>query len=911
MAKSIGKNSTPQRPNRSKTFENYWDQKDVEEGLRNESLFEGVLRINPKNYKEAYISAPDGTEDFLIEGILHRNRALNGDIVVCEMLPTQTANKECEKSFAESPSSPNIQQNEQPITPKNLAAASELKENISKVTEKEVQCVDADLAASREVRGAKTLGPKNRKKPKKLMENVSNLNLGAELQDKSGLKTPSTMAENLDNPAEEQRKRTRRPRKKKNVIVENLTAQLSASCTIEDSLTKTTTVQVETLSVVLQNKSHINTAGTIDENSQQNPNIVNTPRKIAKVVFIKELKHSRCAIGSLRQWPYGQSGPLPSWILFAPKDHRIPRLKIPFAPELASCLLQPNMLYLARIDSWEDVNHPLGSLCYFIGKSGDIEAETIALLLEHEVDYGDFPQEVFDDLPSLPWSIPTEEIKKRRDFRQQCIFTIDPADARDLDDAVSGRFLKMADDGITRLYRVSVHIADVSFFVQDNTVLDGIASRRATSTYLVDRVIPMLPSVLCEHVCSLNPGEDRLAFSVEWIVNDKGEILEEWFGRSIIRSCVKLSYDHAQAVIEDREIVNCPEIKGPYSVAEIRETILVLQELAGYLRKKRVDQGALRIDLPRLAFSMDWETRTPIGFRVYELKESNRLIEEFMLLANMRVAEKIYGVFPALAVLRSHPPPPGHKLEQLADTLQTIGIHLDVTSSATLQESLLRYGQGSSDPISMGRNLVISNLLAKPMKCASYICSGVVKKEEKFRHYALSVPFYTHFTSPIRRYPDILVHRLLDAALEQESLDHWEQSVVKRLLDNCNSRKLAAKALQETHSELHLANLIRKSGSIEVKGIVLAVLDHSVDVVLIYLGIIRRLYIEKLPLKMTHEKYNGIGKLTLVWDPESPGSQPTHQVISVFSLLEILLVPHAENDKLDFTLVLQRPNYVQ
>lgn len=143
---------------------------------------------------------------------------------------------------------------------------------------------------------------------------------------------------------------------------------------------------------------------------------------------------------------------------------------------------------------------------------------------------------------------------------------------------------------------------------------------------------------------------------------------------------------------------------------------MVLQELAGHLRKKRVDQGALRIDLPRLAFSMDWETRTPIGFRVYELKESNRLIEEFMLLANMRVAEKIYGVFPELAVLRNHPPPLAHKLEKLSDTLQTIGIHLDVSTSATLQESLLRYGQGSNDPISMGRNLVISNLLAKPMK---------------------------------------------------------------------------------------------------------------------------------------------------------------------------------------------------
>lgn len=143
---------------------------------------------------------------------------------------------------------------------------------------------------------------------------------------------------------------------------------------------------------------------------------------------------------------------------------------------------------------------------------------------------------------------------------------------------------------------------------------------------------------------------------------------------------------------------------------------MILQEIAGHLRKKRVNQGALRIDLPRLAFSMDWESRTPTGFRVYELKESNRLIEEFMLLANMRVAEKIYRVFPDLAVLRCHPPPLVHKLQQLSDTLQTIGIHLDVSTSATLQESLLRYGQNRSDPVSIGRNLVISNLLAKPMK---------------------------------------------------------------------------------------------------------------------------------------------------------------------------------------------------
>ena len=153
---------------------------------------------------------------------------------------------------------------------------------------------------------------------------------------------------------------------------------------------------------------------------------------------------------------------------------------------------------------------------------------------------------------------------------------------------------------------------------------------------------------------------------------------------------------------------------------DIQKSVRVLQELASHLREKRFQQGALRIDLPRLAFNMDWKTRTPIGFRVYELKESNRLIEEFMLLANTRVAQKIYSVFPDIAVLRSHPPPNLLKLKQLSENLETLGIHLDVSSSKSLQESLLRYGQASSDPISLGRNLVISNLLAKPMQVTSF-----------------------------------------------------------------------------------------------------------------------------------------------------------------------------------------------
>nr|CAG4647808.1 EOG090X047D [Moina brachiata] len=987
--------NTPKQQGSSKTYEEYWNGKQVEEGLENGSLIQGVLRINPKNYREAFIHAPDGTEDILIEGLFNRNRALNGDVILCVMLPPEA--RQLTADFSSTPKKPTHQTPKKPqFTVKkdilsqstSLALGDPELENISitqtitKVNLESQKPFNKTPQKNQQTPARKTSGsgkklpdrhrtPENETKSSKdadgacgrdeidqtvtvpdekiVLSEKDVLNLikpeGAQSPftpepNKNRRRKPKkqTPAENQDSaqdevceprdekadvinspkveqtvgttPSSAAKKKTRRSKRRPKQLDDSLVLQLEDSCTLKETVV-TDDGTVEVTKVTSETFVTVNAADVVIENSGQNNQLVS--RKIAKVVFIKEYRHSRRAIGCLRPWPYGQNSAIPKWALFVPRDHRVPRLKIPFTAEVASCFAQPpSMLYLAQIDQWDDINHPQGSLCYLVGNSGNMEAETMALLLEHEVDYTPFPGNVLQALPQLPWSIPNEEYIRRRDFRKDCIFTIDPSDARDLDDAVCGRFLRVADDG-TRLYNISVHIADVSFFVNEGTALDEIASRRATSNYLVDRVIPMLPSVLCEHVCSLNPGEDRLAFSVEWTVNDKGEILDEWFGRSIIKSCVKLSYDHAQAVIEGREDgeINWPELKGPHTLSDVRQSIQVLQELAAILRKKRVDQGALRIDLPRLAFSMDWATRTPVGFRVYEMKESNRLIEEFMLLANMRVAEKIYRSFPHIAVLRSHPPPLTTKMEQLSTTLQAIGIHLDVSTSSTLQESLVRYALASSDPIALGRSLVLNNLVAKPMKNAVYICSGLAESELHFRHYALSVPFYTHFTSPIRRYPDILVHRLLNAALEQESLDHWQQDYVKKQLDICNQRKLAAKTLQDAHGELHLANLVRRSGFIEVKGIVLNVLDHSVDVVLVYLGIVRRLYLDKLPLKqLQHEKYHGIGKLTLEWQPEVPGAEPVHQVITIFSMLEIQLVPHAESEKLEFNLVLMRPTSV-
>jgi len=904
MAKSVKivneKSETRNRQNFAHV-ESYWKDEDVELGLKNGTLIEGVIRINPKNYREAFITSPDGTSDILIEGLLNRNKALNGDIVVItynvntrgaanlelikehnSLVETDGPTNRRSKNYKTSPKKTDKKSSNVKIEQQNPTKSSELllKTEVHDSLVQEIHKKDCSLTSK------ETVASELQSEEENLKENN-----GSDI-------SPQTKEEEV------KKKNKRRSKRKKNAI-EDLSTKLTTLCTVQNNEPLATHDVAVNSNVEVVGKVHANLNIRADNADTENGE---TTRKVAKVIFIREYKHSRRAIGHLRPWPQGQ-GSHPKWILFAPKDHRMPRLKIPFDRDLMSdCMQQPNMLYLAKIEEWIDVQHPLGSLCYMVGESGNLEAETLALLLEHGVDYQPFPGSVLENLPSLPWSIPADELAKRRDFRNQCIFTIDPSDARDLDDAVSGRFLKVGEDG-SKLYKVSVHIADVSFFIQENSALDEMASERATSTYLVDRVIPMLPSVLCEHVCSLNPGEDRLAFSVEWTINDQGEILEEWFGRSVIRSCVKLSYDHAQGVIEGRDDVQWPTIKGAHSLSDIKETVGVLQELATHLRQKRVRDGALRIDLPRLAFNMDWKTRTPIGFRVYELKDSNRLIEEFMLLANTRVAQKIYNAFPEIAVLRSHPPPNILKLKQLSENLETLGIHLDVTSSKTLQESLLLYGQAGTDPISLGRSLVISNLLAKPMQRAIYISSGVVKKGELFRHYALSVPFYTHFTSPIRRYPDVMVHRLLHAALEKESMNHWNAKGVAKLMDNCNARKIAAKTLQESHSELHLSALIRKSGSIEAKAIVLGVLDHAVDVVILYMGVIRRLYLEKLPGELTYNKDKGMGELTLIWN-EDKGCAPLRQSITLFSILEILLVPH-EKEELQFNLVLQRPTDVE
>jgi DIS3-like exonuclease 2 len=450
-----------------------------------------------------------------------------------------------------------------------------------------------------------------------------------------------------------------------------------------------------------------------------------------------------------------------------------------------------------------------------IGVEGDIEAETEAILVENGIDYAEFDDRINDSLPRTPWSIPAGEFAYRRDLRAHCIFTIDPATARDLDDAL--HVTELGPD----LYEVGVHIADVSFFVEENSPIDLCAVERTTSVYLVQKVIPMLPRLLCEELCSLNPATDRLTFSVIWKVNGNGDILEEWFGRTVINSVVKLSYEHAQMFIGAPDShfnpAEFPAIRPEFDLnAHIKPGVLNLHKLAVKLREKRFKAGCLALSQVKLSFVLNREAGgLPYGYHVYEQKDSNRLVEEFMLLANIAVAHRIYNSCPAKAILRKHPQPNAKQLEQLGESLRASGYEAcDVSTSKAIQAFLLDVEAQTSDSVT---RLTLTCLLSKTMQLAQYFCSGMDIPKEELYHYGLAVPLYTHFTSPIRRYPDLLVHRLLAASLGYMGETKRDPKYLQSIAENCNDKKYGARVCSDRSGEMFFSLFVHVSSFLIVK----------------------------------------------------------------------------------------------
>nr|XP_040027407.1 DIS3-like exonuclease 2 isoform X1 [Gasterosteus aculeatus aculeatus]XP_040027408.1 DIS3-like exonuclease 2 isoform X1 [Gasterosteus aculeatus aculeatus] len=787
------------RGSKRPVFESYMTFEEVSRGLKRGELLQGKLRINPKKYHDSFIPSPDDRRDVFLDGIVARNRALNGDIVVVQILPREQwkvvkSDTDCEGTSESDTQKENMGPTVQKRTTERTPRPAGVEDD---------QCSDQD----------------------ELIRKLQNTAL-----------TDTEIGEHLEDPS------TPRPNGE-----------------------------------ILQ--------------------------KTAKVVYIVEKKHSRAVTGFLKFLPDKP------FAMFSPVDHRVPRINVLLADCPEDFSSRPgdyaNTLFICRITNWAaDSNFAEGQLAKTLGQAGEIEPETEGILIEYEVDFSEFSDAVLNCLPkNLPWTIPAEELSKRRDLRKECIFTIDPSTARDLDDALS---CKRLPDGN---FEVGVHIADVSYFVGEDNALDAVASRRATSVYMVQKVIPMLPRLLCEELCSLNPLTDRLTFSVIWTITPQGKILSEWFGRSVICSCVKLSYDHAQSMIEAPEKMfaaeELPPVDPMHPIDEIHQAVLNLHSIAKNLRAQRFTGGALRLEQLKLSFTLDKETMMPQGCYVYQYRDSNKLVEEFMLLANIATAHHIHKRFPQIALLRRHPPPKAKMIDELQEHCDQLGINIDLSSAGALNKSLNT--SLGDDKYTSARKEVLTHMCSRPMQMALYFCTGVLKDEQLFKHYALNVPLYTHFTSPIRRYADIVVHRLLASSLNCGPSLGLSTEEVEKQASHCNDRKTVSKRVQELSSELFFGVFVKECGPLESEAMVMGVLDQSFDVLVLRYRVQKRVYCKSVVGldSFHHRKVGKTSELTLVWTAEDREKAPVEQVISVFTLVEVQL--KADGAPMKYSAVLKRP----
>ncbi|KAL1170962.1 hypothetical protein V6Z11_A05G248000 [Gossypium hirsutum] len=496
------------------------------------------------------------------------------------------------------------------------------------------------------------------------------------------------------------------------------------------------------------------------------------------------------------------------YVTFSPTDPRFPKMVV-FVRDLPVSIKKrledgditiEMELLAAQIEDWSaESSFPCARVSHSFGRGSDLEPQINAILYENAIPCADFSPQVLSCLPSTPWEIPSKEIQTRRDLRDLCVFTIDPPTASDLDDALSVE--KLSKD----TFRVGVHIADVSYFVLPNIALDVEAQIRSTSVYLLQRKIQMLPSLLSEELGSLNPGVDRLSFSMFWELNSMGDVLDRWIGRTVIRSCCKLSYRHAQDFIQgiaDVEnfstLEGYSELHGQFEWSDVIRSVKYLHEISKTLKEKRFNGGALQLESAKIVYLFD-EDGVPYDSNLSERMDSNFLVEEFMLLANTTAAEIISRAFPDSALLRRHPEPNMRKLKEFEAFCRKHGLALDTSSSGQFHQSLEKLREKlKGDSVLFD---ILISYASKPMQLASYFCSGNLKDNlNDWGHYGLAVPLYTHFTSPLRRYPDIVVHRTLAAVIEAEELCMKHRRVLK-----CTDGKVSKQCFTGTYFDKEAA----------------------------------------------------------------------------------------------------------
>lgn len=508
---------------------------------------------------------------------------------------------------------------------------------------------------------------------------------------------------------------------------------------------------------------------------------------------------------------------------FVPADKRIPRIRL--ETRQAGNLVSKRII--VSIDSWPRSSRlPRGHFVRELGMIGDKETENEVLLIEHDVPHQSFSAAVLSDLPNLPWVITEDDFKQREDLRHLNVCSVDPPGCTDIDDALHCRELENG------TLEVGVHIADVSYFVRPGTALDKEAANRGTTVYLTDKRIDMVPELLSSNLCSLRSGEERFAFSCIWEMTTEAEIVSTRFTKSVIRSRVALTYAEAQMRIDD---LNQCDV--------ITQSLRCLNKLAKILKQRRIEKGALTLASPEVRFEVDSETHDPIDLQSKELRETNSLVEEFMLLANISVASHINGAFPHCAVLRRHPAPPLSNYDILIKAGASKGVSIAVESAKALATSL----DEATLPEEPYFNTMLRIVATRCMMQALYFCSGTLPEEE-FHHYGLAMSIYTHFTSPIRRYSDLMVHRLLAVSINADTTypDLLDKFKTQKLCNHLNHRHKMAQYAARASLNLH-THLFFKDRTCVEDGFVLFVRRNALQILLPKYGLENPLFFENSP----------------------------------------------------------------
>ena len=542
---------------------------------------------------------------------------------------------------------------------------------------------------------------------------------------------------------------------------------------------------------------------------------------------------------------------------FVPAERRIPRVHL--VTRQAANLLGKRIV--VSIDAWpRSSRFPGGHFVRELGEIGDKDTENEVLLLEHEVPHQSFSQAVLADLPQMSWSITDDECEKREDLRYLDVCSVDPPGCTDIDDALHCRQLENGN------LEVGVHIADVSHFIQPGTSLDKEAANRGTTVYLADMRIDMVPGLLSSNLCSLRGGEERLAFSTLWEMTEDAHIVSTHFTKSIIRSRAALTYAEAQMRIDE------PKRSDPVTIS-----LRCLNKLAKILKQDRIDKGALTLASPEVRFEVDSETHDPIDLQTKELRETNSLVEEFMLLANISVAKYIHEHFPHCALLRRHPAPPLSNYDILIKACKTKEVFIAVDSAKALATSLEK-ATLQNEPYF---NTMLRIMTTRCMMQAVYFCSGTLPPEE-YHHYGLAMPIYTHFTSPIRRYSDLIVHRLLAVAIgaDQTYPDLLDKHKAQNLCNHLNHRhkmaRYAARASVKLHTEIFF-----KDKSPVAEGFVLFVHHNALQVLIPKYGLEGMLFFDK------NSKESGRSKVSVVPNDETPSLEVEGVMFRLFDRVKV------------------------